>query len=1147
MPRRVSRLHFILFQLNIAMAESIEETSFFAGYEDETELENTEELIREAQQSEAEEPSDSPAPSRQSSEPLFLPESDEEDESGDVSMIVDKVSERSKTVADSEDVIEILESKPRSQPGTDKRARSLSKVTSVSRKASPSDPVVMEPMVQRPAKKPRLSLEYTEELSDSPFESAFLGAFIVGNAWCTVKGKGYIKPGDEICIERDEPFTPTPARAEAKKVNGKKGTKTKGGKKQISIATMFKPPPTKFVKKKQEAIVRITNRGGFEFGRLPLDVATWVSRLLDLDIVDFRGSTMIDCPPTLHSGAEVIVSLSVHLKAAAFMRHTISSSQQPRHMFNEGQETEAEQNLRQRKAALTHLFEVLDLHPIARGSISRSVRGLNKEDLALLTKDDRKFQKSAKGTKTEIVGDGEEIEVEADVEELSENQLNLIYRKAQQNDTTMVERDPAETFSLTLRGYQKQALNWMYDMEASTDSVRKEQAMHPLWKEYAFPADPNIGVIDLTDERPFYFNEYSGELSLEFPVAERKFKGGILADQMGMGKTIMLSALIQTARTPEEPPADQGTSKRRQLRLDNKFRIANLHTPVKGPSATLIVAPTSLLSQWAEELQRSSQPGTLKTLVWHGQNRLDLESAVQQENGVDVVITSYGTLVSEHARSERMPSPVFEIEWLRIILDEAHSAKNRQSKTAKAVYALQARRRWAVTGTPIVNRLEDLFSLLRFLRFTPWSDYTFFRSFVTLPFLGRDPKAIEVVQVILETVLLRREKNMLDSDGKPIVALPAKEVTIENLEFSPLERKIYDSLYSSAKETFESWRVKGLASKNYTSILAMLMRLRRAVLHPSLVVSGADGGHTKLSTKNGAVDIDAMIQQFAQGDKSPNLSSAFVEDVLANLNAEENAECPICLDVMQYPMVIPGCLHQCCKDCITAFLSNLADKGEQGRCPSCSYSPVQEADLLEVMRKKQTTSDEQASTLTFTLRRNDFRSSTKLDALVQNLRRLRDQDPCFRAVVFSQFTSFLDLIQMILEREGLAWYRFDGTMDVKKRNDAVSSFKVTSREPKIMIISLKAGGVGLNLTNANHVFMMDCWWNSAIENQAIDRVHRIGQEKTVYVKHFIISETIEGRVLEIQKRKTAIVKEAFGGKGDSDSMENLKIMFGDAR
>ena len=97
-------------------------------------------------------------------------------------------------------------------------------------------------------------------------------------------------------------------------------------------------------------------------------------------------------------------------------------------------------------------------------------------------------------------------------------------------------------------------------------------------------------------------------------------------------------------------------------------------------------------------------------------------------------------------------------------------------------------------------------------------------SFISLPFLARDPKAIEIVQVILESVLLRREKTMLDSDGKRIVDLPPKEIKVETLEFSPLERRIYDSIYMRAKTKYEQLSAKGLVSKNYTHILAMLMR-----------------------------------------------------------------------------------------------------------------------------------------------------------------------------------------------------------------------------------------------------------------------------------------------------------------------------------
>ncbi|KAG6846036.1 hypothetical protein H0H87_006400 [Tephrocybe sp. NHM501043] len=592
-----------------------------------------------------------------------------------------------------------------------------------------------------------------------------------------------------------------------------------------------------------------------------------------------------------------------------------------------------------------------------------------------------------------------------------------------------------------------------------------------------------------------------------------------------MGKTIMLSALIHTSPPSANDLKFLPVPKSRQMKLNAAFRPTVQRKPQKPSSATLIVAPTSLLAQWSEELQRSSKPGSIKTFVWHGQNRLDLESMVEDSDDDDscikVVITSYGVLASEHAKSEKTStsrSPVFEIDWLRVVLDEAHSCKSRSSKTAKAVYALQARRRWAVTGTPIVNKLEDLYSLLKFLDFKPWADFAFFRSFITLPFLARDTKAIEIVQVILESVLLRREKNMRDTDGNKIVELPSKEaacldriikqVVVDMLEFSPLERKIYDQIYITAKKDFERLDAKGLVSKNYTHILAMLMRLRRAVLHPNLVLT-SDDKRTLSPAGDGDIDVSDLIQRFADAEKGEEGSdkNTFAEKVLAQLADAEAEECPICLDINE---------------------------------------------LIEVMRRKKDPElpSSQASEPEVTLRRNDFQTSTKLQALLKNLQRLRDQDPCFRAVIFSQFTTFMDLIQVALDREKYDHYRFDGSMDIKKKNAAVSEFKAPSRKPKVLVISLKAGGVGLNLTTANHVFIMDCWWNAATENQAIDRVHRIGQEKTVYVKHFIVANTIEGRILQIQKRKTAIVKEAFRGGGRSDgadpeSVENLKIMFGD--
>lgn len=148
---------------------------------------------------------------------------------------------------------------------------------------------------------------------------------------------------------------------------------------------------------------------------------------------------------------------------------------------------------------------------------------------------------------------------------------------------------------------------------------------------------------------------------------------------MGMGKTIMLSALIQTGLPTEKDITHEETTRKsvKQLRLNASFKAItrkNSDRP-KPPSATLIVAPTSLLAQWAEELQRSSKKGTLDILVWHGTNRLDLDSMIDEDDEdedakgknkkpLKVVITSYGTLASEHAKAEKHPSPIFESECI---------------------------------------------------------------------------------------------------------------------------------------------------------------------------------------------------------------------------------------------------------------------------------------------------------------------------------------------------------------------------------------------------------------------------------------------------------------------------------------------------
>ncbi|KAF8313854.1 hypothetical protein DL93DRAFT_2058713 [Clavulina sp. PMI_390] len=963
----------------------------------------------------------------------------------------------------------------------------------------------------------------------------YLGDFIV-EAWATTsdsKNTTYIQPGDLVRVSRSEPES----MARSESTNTKK---PKNGQTTLSFASKSKPAPKSRKPVKENNIVRFSNQRGSEVGRLPNHVASWVSKLFDLGIIHMTG-TVIDCPKPLRTGNNVVLSLRAYFVPQAFQkRPSFDGDNDQKTFWEEGKETLDEQILRERKESLQQLFEAVSLRPVRQSGASKSAH-TNTDDKVSVPSSKGKGKASA----MEVIGDDEDAEeVEVEGEELDDQQVSLIYRKAQQNDREMPEREPPGTFLLNLRPYQKQALSWMAELE-SRDSVRDTTSMDPLWEEYIFPPEPDeAGALDLTeDDVSFYLNPYSGDLSLTFPKVNRSFRGGILADAnlVGLGKTIMVASLLHTNNSPEPAVHKPAGTSRPQISLDRSFKpkkhSASDSELDHGPSATLIIAPVSLLAQWRSELARCSASGSLHPVVWHGSSR----GAVNVDSGVDVIITSYGTLATEHAKvNHGGKSALYDVEWKRVILDEAHYIKSRTSKTAKAVYDLNARCRWALTGTPITNRLEDLFSLLHFLQFDPWASFPFFNSFITKPFLNKDPKAIEIVQVILESVLLRREKSMKDKDGNPIVQLPPKTINIEHLDLTPDEHRLYDAIFKNVKKDYESLTARGLITKNITSMLARIMTLRRAACHPALV-------------RDSQLARQATAESEQSEDDAPQQNNAYHEAVLANLKSEDSGDdsCVICFEPVENQVLVKGCSHSGCKDCIVAYIRALHDKGKPGSCPIC-FGPAKESELLEVVRHTdRATSADPGSSATITLQAATLDdSSTKLNALLKALRVLREQDPCYRTVVFSQWTTFLDLIALALDREKIAWSRLDGSMTQIARTKAIDEFMKPTRSPRVFIVSLKSGGVGLNLTNANTVFMMDCWWSLASEDQAVDRVHRIGQDRPVTVTKFIARHTIEERILVIQNRKNAIVNAALrGGKaGGSDSkevLENLRIMFGE--
>jgi DNA repair protein RAD16 len=157
-----------------------------------------------------------------------------------------------------------------------------------------------------------------------------------------------------------------------------------------------------------------------------------------------------------------------------------------------------------------------------------------------------------------------------------------------------------------------------------------------------------------------------------------------------------------------------------------------------------------------------------------------------------------------------------------------------------------------------------------------------------------------------------------------------------------------------------------------------------------------------------------------------------------------------------------------------------------------------------------------------------FQSSTKIEAVMEEYQRMIDANKDSKCIVFSQFGRFLELIEYRMRRGGVAAVRLSGTMSLQQKADMIKAFQ-TDPDVKVLLLSLKAGGEGLNLQAADHIFMCDPWWNPASEQQAMQRAHRIGQTRAVKAVRFITSGTVEDKVLKLQEKKQLVFESCVGG------------------
>ncbi|WWD04077.1 hypothetical protein V865_002142 [Kwoniella europaea PYCC6329] len=591
---------------------------------------------------------------------------------------------------------------------------------------------------------------------------------------------------------------------------------------------------------------------------------------------------------------------------------------------------------------------------------------------------------------------------------------------------------------------------------------------------------------------------------------EGPWKGGMLADEMGMGKTIQTIALL-------------------------------LSEPRRKPS--LVVAPVVALMQWKHEIETHAEGFTV--CLWHGQQRMKANELKKY----DVVLSSYGTLEAAFRRQQRgfkrgnnfikEKSPMHEFEWYRVILDEAHNIKERSTNAAKAAFALHATYKWCLSGTPLQNRVGELYSLVRFLGADPFSHYfckkcdckslhwqfkdkrtcdscghkpmdhvCFWNTEILTPIArygieegGPGHTAFKKLKILLDRMMLRRTKLERADD----LGLPPRTIVVRRDYFSPAEKELYMSLFTNAKRQFSTYVGEGTVLNNYSNIFSLITRMRQMACHPDLVLRGRTG--------------------------------ALVKD------APEGTVCRLCNDTAE-DAIMSQCHHVFDRECIRQYLEVKQARGHKPECPVChiEISIDLEAEALDLEDNNKKARQGILSRLDL----QNWRSSSKLEALVEELEKLRNKDCTIKSLVFSQFVSFLDLIAFRLQRAGFNICRLEGGMTPQQRDATIQHF-MNNTHVTVFLISLKAGGVALNLTEASMVFMMDSWWNPSVEYQAMDRIHRLGQRRPVKVVKLVIEDSIEDQIVQLQHKKLAMTEAALNKDPDAAlgklTVEDLGFLF----
>jgi DNA repair protein RAD16 len=567
----------------------------------------------------------------------------------------------------------------------------------------------------------------------------------------------------------------------------------------------------------------------------------------------------------------------------------------------------------------------------------------------------------------------------------------------------------------------------------------KLETAHPeiktMWKDLGEVPIPETAIAEQPESITRRLKNFQLEgLSWMIRQERTKFKGGLLGDEMGMGKTIQAVSLIMS------------------------------DYPAKDP--TLVLVPPVALMQWSNEISDYTN-GKLKVLVVHNTNAKSKNLTPKTIRSYNVVMMSYNSLESMFRKQEKgwsrgetitkEDSPIHAVKFHRLILDEAHSIKQRTTGVAKACFALKGKYKWCLSGTPVQNRIGEFFSLLRFLEVRPFADYfcercscaelhwtidkdhmctkckhsasehrSVFNEELLNPITGDSmilrSEAMDKLHMITARVMLRR----LKKDHTSSMELPPKEIVIHNEFFGEIERDFSSSIMTNTARKFDTYVSQGVMLNNYANIFGLIMQMRQVANHP-----------------------DLLLKKHSEGG----------QNILV---------CNIC-DEPAEEAIRSRCRHEFCRSCVKQFVAGCEGDGAEADCPRCHIPLSIDFDQPDIEQDEEQV---KKSSIINRIKMENWTSSTKIEMLVYDLYKLRSKKQTLKSIVFSQFTSMLQLIEWRLRRAGFNTVMLDGSMTPIQRQRSIDYF-MNNTDVEVFLVSLKAGGVALNLTEASRVFIVD--------------------------------------------------------------------------